>query len=73
MPPRTRQPRRPSTTPLHEDRKPGTPGLSQPKCAKLLGISVRAVQDREYRALGKLRAAIESDRKLLEAMQLEIG
>ncbi len=74
MPPRTRQRRFPAVVAMYPDRDLPTakPGLSQPKCAALLGISIRAVQDREYRALAKLRAAIMADDRLCRELALEI-
>jgi len=48
------------------------PGLSQPECARLLGISVRAVQDREYRAIRKMRAMIFDDPRLAAELAMEV-
>ena|GEM_PF-6692266 len=70
--PRTRQNGVMETEPKYPLRIHDNPGLTQPQCAKLLGISVRAVQDREYRALRKLRAAIMDDARLHEALLLEM-
>jgi len=72
MPPRTRQRRQRFTLPKYALRPHAKPGLSQPECAKLLGISIRAVQDREYRALRKLREAIAGDERLLAELESEM-
>ena len=72
MLPRTRQRRRPVAVPMYPARPHKSPGLSQPECAKRLGISIRAVQDREYRALRKLREAIAGDPELQAALALEL-